>query len=81
MVLILPKEYLNKNITFPPMFRTQYIPDFFVAEHYGGLRNTFSWGVLGSRLRLCLKTIYLHYGMSSFYPFILCFFLTISFPF
>jgi hypothetical protein len=25
------------------MFRTQYIPDFFVAEHYG-LWNTSSWG-------------------------------------
>jgi hypothetical protein len=25
------------------MFSKQYIPDFFVAEHYG-LRNTASWG-------------------------------------
>jgi hypothetical protein len=25
------------------MFRTQYTPDFFVAEHYD-LRNTISWG-------------------------------------
>jgi hypothetical protein len=28
---------------FSPMFRTQYIPDFFIADHYG-LRNTSSWG-------------------------------------
>jgi hypothetical protein len=26
-----------------PKFRTQYIPDFFVAEHYD-VRNTTSWG-------------------------------------
>jgi hypothetical protein len=25
------------------MFRPQWIPDFFVADHYG-LRNTTSWG-------------------------------------
>jgi hypothetical protein len=31
MVLFLSKEYLDKNLTFFPMFRMQYIPDFFVA--------------------------------------------------
>jgi hypothetical protein len=39
MVLFLSKANLDKNITFPPMFHMQYIPDFDVAEHYG-LRNT-----------------------------------------
>jgi hypothetical protein len=43
MVLFHSKEYLDWNITVFPMFHTQYIPDFCVAEHYG-LRNTTSWG-------------------------------------
>jgi hypothetical protein len=42
MVLFPFLEYLDKNITVFPMSLTQYIPDFFVAEHYG-LRNTASW--------------------------------------
>jgi hypothetical protein len=46
------------------MFRTQYIPDFVVAEHYG-LRNTSSWGskdlaseeIERCRVRICLFLI------------------------
>jgi hypothetical protein len=32
-----PKDLFDRNITFPPIFRTQdrYIPDICVAEHYG----------------------------------------------
>jgi hypothetical protein len=32
------------------MFRTQYIPEIFVAEHYMILRNTSYWGGGGLRI-------------------------------
>jgi hypothetical protein len=34
---------VERNNTMSSMFRTQYTPEFFVAEYYG-LRNTSSWG-------------------------------------
>jgi hypothetical protein len=43
MLLFLSNEILYMNVTFPPMFPTQYTPDFFVADHYG-LQNTTSRG-------------------------------------
>jgi hypothetical protein len=39
MVLLLSAEYLERNLTVFAKFRAQYIPDFFVEEHFG-LRNT-----------------------------------------
>jgi hypothetical protein len=35
MELFLSMEYLDKSVTFFPLFRTQYNPDFIVVEHYG----------------------------------------------
>jgi hypothetical protein len=45
VVFIQSKEYLDRNVTIFTMFRTQYIPDFFVGEHCG-LRNTIPPGGL-----------------------------------
>jgi hypothetical protein len=42
LVLFPCKEYLEWNRTVFPMSRPQWIPDFFVAVHYG-LRNTTYW--------------------------------------
>jgi hypothetical protein len=36
-----PSKYLDRNNIVSSMFRIQYIPDFFVVEHYG-LQNTTS---------------------------------------
>jgi hypothetical protein len=41
MVMFLYKDNLDKYSTFSPMFRMQYISDFFVAENFG-LQNTTS---------------------------------------
>jgi hypothetical protein len=64
MVLFPAKEYLEWNITVCPMFCTQCIPDFFVADHYN-LRNTIPPGgskVLASvhwHVRFCYLKIYI----------------------
>jgi hypothetical protein len=40
--MFLPKYSLDRNITIGLLFRTQYTPDFLIAEYYG-LRNTIFW--------------------------------------
>jgi hypothetical protein len=37
------KYSLDRNNTNASLFRTQYTPDFLIAEYYG-LRNTIFWG-------------------------------------
>jgi hypothetical protein len=41
-VIFLSKYSLDRNNDIFSMFRTQYTPDFFIADHYG-LRNTAAW--------------------------------------
>jgi hypothetical protein len=36
------KYSLDRNSTIASLFRTQYTPDFLIAEYYG-LRNTIFW--------------------------------------
>jgi hypothetical protein len=41
-VMFLSKYPLDRNNTIASLFRTQYTPDFLIAEYYG-LRNTIFW--------------------------------------
>jgi hypothetical protein len=41
-VMFMSKYSLVRNNTIASLFRTQYTPDFFIAEYYG-LRNTIFW--------------------------------------
>jgi hypothetical protein len=42
--VMFPSKYsLDRRITIASLFRTQYTPDFLIAEYYG-LRNTIFWG-------------------------------------
>jgi hypothetical protein len=40
--MFLSKYSLDKDNTIASLFRTQYTPDFLIAEYYG-LRNTIFW--------------------------------------
>jgi hypothetical protein len=40
--MFLSKYSLDRNNTIALLFRTQYTPDFLIAEYYG-LRNTIFW--------------------------------------
>jgi hypothetical protein len=40
--MFLSKYSLDRNYTIASLFRTQYTPDFLIAEYYG-LRNTIFW--------------------------------------
>jgi hypothetical protein len=44
-VMGMSKHSLDRNNTVASLFRTQYTPDFLIAEYYG-LRNTILWGGL-----------------------------------
>jgi hypothetical protein len=41
-VMFLSIYYLDRNNSIASLFRTQYTPDFLVAEYYG-LQNTIFW--------------------------------------
>jgi hypothetical protein len=41
--MFLPKYSLDRNNTIALLLRTQYSPDFLIAEYYG-FRNTIFWG-------------------------------------
>jgi hypothetical protein len=42
-IMLLSKYSLDRNNTIASLFRTQYTPDFLIAEYYG-LRDTIFWG-------------------------------------
>jgi hypothetical protein len=62
--MFLCKYSLDRSNTIASLFRTQYTPDFFIAEYYG-LRNTIFWvtkdlasGVKVNRFRNCNAVLY-----------------------
>jgi hypothetical protein len=58
-VMFLSKYSLDRNNTIASLFRTQYTPDFLIAEYYG-LRNTIFWGTKDLASGLQIITCFLN---------------------
>jgi hypothetical protein len=55
IVMFLSKYSLDRNNTISSLYRTQYTPDFLIAEHYG-LRTTIFWVTEDLTSGWCVQT-------------------------